>query len=57
MAGSMSAFTVGAIRVDASKDVESDDLPEKIGITPVTSPGDEAAVVRFMAKRYPKVRA
>ena len=53
----MSAFTVGAIRVDASKDVESDDLPEKIGITPVTSPGDEAAVVRFMAKRYPKVRA
>jgi hypothetical protein len=32
---------VGAIRIDASKDPESDDPPEKIGITPVTSSDDE----------------
>jgi hypothetical protein len=54
---------VGAIRIDASKDPESDDPPEQIGITPVTSPEDEETledeetVARFITKHYPKVRA
>jgi hypothetical protein len=43
---------VGAIRIDASKDPESDDPPEKIGV-----PNDAEAVARFMAKRYPNVHA
>ena len=47
---------VGAIRIDASKDVDSDDPPEKIGITPITSPADTEAVARYLAKHYPKVR-
>jgi hypothetical protein len=54
---------VGAIRIDASKDPESDDPPKKIGITPVTSPDDEETLIdeeniaRFITKQYPKVRA
>lgn len=48
---------VGAIRIDASKDPESDDPPEKIGVTPVPLPGDAEAVARFMAKHYPNVHA
>jgi hypothetical protein len=48
---------VGAIRVDASKDLQSSDPPEKIAITPITSPADTVAVARFMAKHYPNVHA
>lgn len=48
---------VGAIRIDASKDPESDDPPEKIGVTPIQLPNDAEAVARFMAKHYPNVRA
>jgi len=48
---------VGAIRIDASKDPESDDPPEKIGVTPVPLSGDAEAVARFMAKHYPNVHA
>jgi hypothetical protein len=54
---------VGAIRIDASKDPESDDPPEQIGVTPVISPEDEEiledeeTVARFITKHYPNVRA
>lgn len=48
---------VGAIRIDASKDPESDDPPEKIGVTPIQLPNDAEAVARFMTKHYPNVRA
>jgi hypothetical protein len=50
---------VGAIRIDASKDPESDDPPEKIGVTPVPLPGnaDAEAAAGFMAKHYPNVHA
>ena len=48
---------VGAIRVDASKDPESSDPPEKIAITPIRSPADVAEVARFIAKHYPNVHA
>jgi hypothetical protein len=48
---------VGTIRIDASKNMESGEVSERIGITPITSPGDEALVAKLMAKRYPGVRA
>ena len=48
---------LGTIWIDASRDPESDDPPEKIGITPITSPGDAEAVARFVSKHYPKVQA
>jgi hypothetical protein len=48
---------VGTIRIDASKDPESDGPPENIGVTPVTLPGEAEAVARFMTKHYPNVHA
>jgi hypothetical protein len=48
---------VGAIRIDASKNPESDDPPKKIAVTPITSPDEAAAVARFMAKHHPNVHA
>jgi hypothetical protein len=47
---------VGAIRVDASKNPESDDAPETIAITPIPSPDDAAGIARFMATHFPNVR-
>ncbi len=48
---------VGAIRIDASKDPESDDPPDKIGVTRITLPDDAEVVARFMARHYPNVHA
>jgi len=48
---------VGAIRIDALQEHGTDKAPPKIGITPVASPDDGEAVRRFLAEKYPKVRA
>jgi len=47
----------GTIRVDATLESGSDAPPQKVGITPVTSPNDMEAVSRFMTLQYPKVIA
>jgi len=48
---------VGAIRVDASKNSESDDPPETISITPIKTPDDAASIARFITLHFPNVRA
>jgi hypothetical protein len=48
---------VGAIRIDALGEADANEMPQKVGITPVTSPDDIEAVRRFMRKEYTKVTA
>lgn len=48
---------VGAIKIDALREADSDEAPQKVGITPVASLEDIEAVRRFLAQHYPKVRA
>jgi hypothetical protein len=47
----------GTIRIDPVRASDTDETPQKVGITPVVSPDDLAAVGRFMAEHYPKVTA
>jgi len=47
----------GTIEIDALPKPDADEAPQKVGITPVTSPEDIMAVTRFLAQHYPKVRA
>jgi hypothetical protein len=47
----------GTIGLDALPKPDADGAPQKVGITPVTSPEDIMAVTRFLAQHYPKVRA
>jgi hypothetical protein len=47
----------GTIRIDALGERDADAAPQKVGLTPTTSPDDIDAVRRFMAQHYPKVTA
>ncbi len=46
----------GTLRIDALAEPGAGEAPQKVAITPVTS-SDLGEVSRFMAQRYPKVRA
>lgn len=46
---------VGAIRVDASVAHGSQEPPDKIALTPVSSPLDREEVIRYLTTHYPKV--
>ena len=48
---------VGAIRIDALGGAGANETPQKVGITPVTSPDDIETVRRFMRQEYTKVTA
>ncbi len=47
---------VGTIRVDAAVAHGSQEPPDKIALTPVSSPVDREEVTRYLARRYPQVR-
>ncbi|MBN2575398.1 MAG: hypothetical protein JXP73_12615 [Deltaproteobacteria bacterium] len=48
---------VGTIRIDALREFDAGETPQKVGITPVVSPDDIEAVRRLLASHYPKIRA
>jgi hypothetical protein len=47
----------GTLRIEAAREPGSDGPPQKVGVTPATSPDDMEAVTRFMAQHYPKIIA